>query len=207
MCPCQDERVVVSLMCSLCVRVCACGRVCDDNLKDYRTKSLTVGGAGGWSESAPQEEKDYFTVTDELAQENAHHTVSEKMLEVLELYRANRLERSRFKEQVITRMSPAPPTSPVHPSVAPDISNVCSSSPTSVSGVLRSPSGSTLCHSSSSNLNMPTMAGSLSSPPNRERFSSSQASVELSSWASMSSIATTEGEWVGQVGVAFCRPL
>lgn len=161
---------------------------------DYRSKSMTVGVASGLSEPSPQVEKDYFKVTDELGQENAHHTMSEKMVEVLEQYRANTLEKARLKGHT----SQAPPTTSIPTSV--DTSTLCPSSPTSVSGAskLQSPSGSTLGHSPSSNLHVLSKAAFSPSPPTMERSFSSRVPLELSSWSSMSSIATTEGEMVGE---------
>lgn len=122
--------------------------------------SLVSGG------SPPRDEKDYFQVTDELSQENAHFRISEALLAVMEQYKANRLE----QEMEQPPQQPLSPTSSMPP-------------PSSVFPV----SSSLLPLSTSSSLI------SSSPPPRWQRNSPSFPSGWLSSWSSMSSVATTDG--------------
>jgi len=125
------------------------------------------------------EEKDYFKVTDELSQENAHFAISEAMLTVLELYRSNLLERSRLRGFV-------PPDVPISCSSPVPISQTPGSSPYNATP------------HSSPNLPASSAVSVMRSPSRGEKPS---LGPELSSWSSMSSIATTDGEqWVWLVG-------
>lgn len=97
-----------------------------------------------------QDTKDYFQVTDELAQENSHLRLSEALLAVIEQYKATCLEQRVYEEQLVLSSS------------------------------------------------LPLLGSSpLSTPPPPPQFSSSPSTPgELSSWSSMSSIATTTDELV-----------
>lgn len=94
--------------------------------------------------SPPQDEKDYFQVTDELSQENAHLSMSEALLAVIEHYKATCLEQTLLQDQV--------PSSPQLNSSLPGNSSLFSRSP-----------------------------------------STPGESASLSSWGSMSSVATLDG--------------
>lgn len=91
--------------------------------------------------ASPQDEKDYFQVTDELAQENSHFSISEALLAVIEQYKATSLEQELLDDQ------------PFSPSI-----------------LLSPPSGAPLTSNS----------------PATPSF--------LSSWGSMSSVATNDGK-------------
>lgn len=61
--------------------------------------------------SLPQDEKDYFQVTDELSQENSHFALSEALLAVIEQYKATWLEQLLREEQFSLSSSSSPPPS------------------------------------------------------------------------------------------------
>ena len=148
---------------------------------DYRSKSMSSTSSGAAATPTHRMEKDYFKVTDELSQENAHFAVSEAMLTVLELYRSNTLERTRLRSLLpqVSR-SPEVPASCSFPLPIAHVPGI--SSPNSATPHL------------SPNLPVPSpLPFTMSSPLRGEKPS---PGPELSSWSSMSSIATTEGEWV-----------
>lgn len=76
---------------------------------EYRSsKSVSVQ-----SSPPPQDEKDYFQVTDELSRENSHFSLSEALLAVIEQYKATYLEQQLLEEQLSP--PPASPTSTLTP--------------------------------------------------------------------------------------------
>ncbi len=111
------------------------------------------------SQSPPRDEKDYFQVTDELALENSHFTLSEALLSVIEQYKA-----SSWEEQQV-----APPPL-LEEGGEEESTDVISSTPVST-----------------------TPSSYFPSPPSPFSSLPGSSSSYLSSWGSVSSIATNDG--------------